>query len=91
MSITAKPVAMAGRGVAYAMSALSKNALIDFALDMAVRAIGEDQATDENILKWIEDAVEPVCRFRGDKTPKLLARLEAIRANDRRHLEARVQ
>lgn len=61
--------------VFYSLDKYSKNALNEFVFDLAVKAIGEDQASDENILTWIQEQIEPVLRYRNDRPLDLLAEL----------------
>jgi len=55
-----------------AMEKLSKNTLIDFVWDLAIANVGEDNANDENVMRWIEENIETTHRYRGQRTVDLV-------------------
>ena len=53
-----------------AMEKITKNQLIDLVLDLALLDVGED-ATDEALVAWVQQRMETVWRFRGDRRKEL--------------------
>ncbi len=74
-------MATANRALAWAVDALSKNALADIVVDRIRAEIGED-ATDEQIAAMLERWAHPVSVLRGEKTPNVAARLRKIAESD---------
>jgi hypothetical protein len=84
-----KATVFANRGVFYAMDGLTKNTLIDFVVDIAIRSVGDDKATDENILQWVQDNIQVTDNYREQKSVNLLGRLERARLQTQRYLAAK--
>ena len=74
-------MAMASRAMAYAIDALSKNALADIVVDRIRAEMGED-ATDQQVAETIERWSHPVAVVRGEKSPGIVTRLNKIANSD---------
>jgi hypothetical protein len=71
-----------------AMDELSKNQLIDLAIDLCRAEIGET-TTNEEILEWVQAKMNVVWRHRGDK-PKNLKSIYDLRKRVSDEYRARI-
>lgn len=77
-----KPNVLADRSLHYAIDKCSKNTLIDLVWDLAVKQLGDDEATDEAIANLITEWLDPVMTMRGDRRIKLWDHVVALRKRD---------
>lgn len=79
MAINHKQFAMAPSAMGLALAKLSKNALIDLVFDLAVKQVGEDNATDEAVADQITDWMSPIFAYRNDRRIDIRTEMQARR------------
>lgn len=78
-----------GRALYYTLDEVTKNQWIDFAVDMARAELGED-ATDDQIVAYLQPKLDVVWRQRYDKSVELAGRYQrCVKASERYEADAR--
>jgi hypothetical protein len=77
-----KPCVLASRPLAFALDALSKNALIDILVDVARASVGAE-APDAAIIEWLQPVLDTVAFHRSDPRVNLQAKLDRLKRHNR--------